>query len=109
MMWKYKRNKCFLFQLAFWLCCLVTAIETLRYVGTKIVGCCCDSPDQVLGRIVKGLWNLGLEKSLGVENSVRCSVGVWKIRMLRIMQMMMAWLLIEAKILLVFCSSGELG
>jgi hypothetical protein len=34
-------------------------------------------------RIVERVWVLGLEKSLTVESPVSCSVGDWKIRMLR--------------------------
>ena len=42
----------------------------------------CDRTDRVVfGRIVDGLWNGEPEKSLGVENSVSCSVGAGKIRM----------------------------
>ena len=41
----------------------------------RIEGCCCDRP-VVLGRIVEGLWDSGLERSLGVESSV----GGWVIR-----------------------------
>lgn len=63
-------------------------------IGTRIVGYCCDGPDYaVLGRIVEGILELGLEKPLSVQNLVCCSVGGWKKRMLREIQMMEAWLM----------------
>ena len=60
--------------------------------GPRRVRCCCDRPDRALERIVEGLWNLGLEKPVGVESLVGCTVGAWTIRELRAGQMMEAWL-----------------
>jgi hypothetical protein len=69
-----------------------------------LVWYCFDRTDRVtLRKNIDGLWNLGLGKSLSIENSVRCSVRAWKIRMLRAVQMMEACLVMfyrEAKILL---------
>lgn len=59
--------------------------------GPRIVRRCSDRPDHALGRIVEGLWNLGLEKPVSVECSVGCSVGAWTIRELRAGQMMEDW------------------
>lgn len=53
--------------------------------GTRSMGYCCDRPDLGLGRIVEVFWNLELEKGL-----MGYSVGAWKIRMFRVMQMVVA-------------------
>jgi hypothetical protein len=50
------------------------------------MGFCCNSPGHVFRGTVKGLWNFGLEESLDVKSAVGCSVGAWKIRMLRAVQ-----------------------
>lgn len=55
-------------------------------IGTRLVGYCFDRLDHVLWRIVEGLCNGGVEKTLGVERLVGCSVEAWKIR-LRAVQM----------------------
>jgi hypothetical protein len=34
-----------------------------------IVQYCCDIPDHILGRILKGLWNFELEKPLYIKRS----------------------------------------
>ena len=54
-------------------------------------GYCCDRPDHVLGSIVEGFCNFGLEELLSVKSSVECSLGMWKTRMLRAMKRK-AWL-----------------
>jgi hypothetical protein len=41
---------------------------------------------------VKGLWNFELEKPLSAKSLVSCSVGPWKKRTLRVVQIMKAWL-----------------
>lgn len=54
----------------------------------------------MFGRIVEGLWNFRIGKSLHVESSVSCSMGAWKIRTLGAVQKMEAWLVMfqrEAK------------
>ena len=49
--------------------CFITAIDTLTRTeaGPRTAWHCCDRPDHVLGRVVEGLWNLGLEKPVSVE------------------------------------------
>lgn len=46
----------------------------------------CGRPNHVLCRSVKVPWNLGKEKPLSAENSVRCCIGAWMIRILRTVQ-----------------------
>ena len=64
--------------------------------------CCSDWPFcVVLGRIVERRWNFGLERSLSIQSPVSCFMGAWKIRLLRAVPMMEAWLVTfqrEAKI-----------
>jgi hypothetical protein len=56
------------------------------------MGYCCYRHDHVaFGRIVDGLWNLGLEKPLSVESLVDCSIGALETRMLRAVHKMEAW------------------
>ena len=56
-----------------------------QQLGTKLVACFCDKPDQVvLGRAGEGFWNFGLERPPSVESSLSCSVAAWKMRQLRV-------------------------
>jgi hypothetical protein len=91
-MWKCQPNKPFPPDLPFGHGVFIAAIETLRQMDTSVVGYCCDRPDHVLGRIVKGLLNFELEEPLSVKSFVECSLVSWKIRLLRAMQMMEVWL-----------------
>lgn len=45
---------------------------TTTEIDTRIVGHCCDRHDHVLGRIVEGLWNFRLGKSLSVQSLLNC-------------------------------------
>lgn len=54
------------------------------------MGHCCDRLDCVFERTVKGLWDFGWETSLNAESSVNCSAGTWKIRLLKVVQMLEA-------------------
>lgn len=54
------------------------------------MGFCCDRPNHVLKRM-KGLWNWGLEKPMSVQSVMSCTVEAWKIKILRVVQMMKAW------------------
>lgn len=59
-----------------------------------------DGPDCAAcgrGWILKGLWNFGLEELLSVQRLVSCSAGTWKIKLLREMQMMGAWIMMFQK------------
>lgn len=52
--------------------------------------------------IVEGVLKLWAREAQSIENSVGCSIGSWKIRVLKAVQMMEAWLVTfqrEAKIL----------
>lgn len=53
-----------------------------------------------LGRIMEILWNWGLGMSLNMEGSVSCSIESWKIRLLRIVQMMKESLVCEVSMAL---------
>jgi hypothetical protein len=58
-----------------------------------MVGYSCDRPDHVVfGRIVEELWKFELEKPLNVQCLLSCSVGTWKMRILRYVMMVAAWL-----------------
>jgi hypothetical protein len=40
---------------------------------------------------VEDLWSFGLQKLLNVESSVSCSLGIWKIRILKAVQTIQGW------------------
>ena len=48
--------------------------------------------DHILGKIVEGLWDFGMDKPFINERPVPDSVGALKIRVLRTMQMEEVWL-----------------
>lgn len=52
--------------------CYHTNRNTKTEMGTRLVGYCCDEPDDTLGRTVEGAWNFELEKSLSVWSLMRC-------------------------------------
>ena len=77
-----------------WLLCFITAIETLTRTDTvtRIVEYCCDRPHQCCWENCRSTLELWVTKAIECLKFGDCSVGAWKIRMLRTAQMMESWL-----------------